>query len=122
MLGEGFIHGDAYPCNMLWDGDHAVLGDWDEVAHGPRELDLVNTHQGARFGRDLAERKAFTAAYGWDVTSWSGFPTLRAMRDLHTLAVYIERSDSGDALAATELQHRLTTLRHGDAMARWRAT
>ncbi|MGH3995680.1 MAG: phosphotransferase, partial [Pseudonocardiaceae bacterium] len=42
-LGSGWIHGDAYPGNTLWDGDRALLGDWDEVGTGPRELDLVNT-------------------------------------------------------------------------------
>lgn len=49
-LGYGWIHGDAYPGNTLWDSDEALLADWDEVGTGPRELDLVNTHQGARFG------------------------------------------------------------------------
>src|SRR6476661_3329516 len=47
-LGYGWIYGDAYPGNTLWDGKRALLGDWDEVGTGPRELDLVNTHQGAR--------------------------------------------------------------------------
>ncbi len=40
-LGLGFIHGDAYPGNTLWDGERVRLGDWDEVARGPRELDLA---------------------------------------------------------------------------------
>lgn len=120
-LGEGLIHGDAYPGNTLWDGDRAILGDWDEVAYGPRELDLVNTHQGARFGRSADDRAAFTEAYGWDVTKWSGFSTLRTMRDLHTIATYIERSNRGDVAASSELRHRVTTLREGDLDARWRA-
>lgn len=110
-LGEGLIHGDAYPGNTLWDGDRPILGDWDEVACGPRELDLVNTHQGARFGRSLAQRQAFSAAYGYNVTAWPGFEVLRAARDLHTLAVFIERTDAGDDSAAAELAHRIRTLR-----------
>ncbi len=114
------IHGDAYPGNTLWDGDRAILGDWDEVAFGPRELDLINTHQGARFGRGLTERTAFSDAYGWDATRWSGYPTLRAMRDLHTLAAYIERGQT-DPRAAAELRHRIRTLRDRDLAARWRA-
>lgn len=118
-LGEGFIHGDAYPGNTLWDRDLPILGDWDEVAHGPRELDLVNTHQGARVGRSLAQRDAFTGTYGWDVTRWSGFLVLRNMRDIHTLAVFIERADSSNEPAAAELQHRLRTLRQYQLDASW---
>lgn len=120
-LGEGLIHGDAYSGNMLWNGDQAILGDWDEVAYGPRELDLANTHHGIRFGRSAAEREAFSEAYGWDVTTWNGFSTVRAMRDLHTLAVYIERSKAGDTAAGAELAHRVRTLRSGDTAARWHA-
>jgi Ser/Thr protein kinase RdoA (MazF antagonist) len=120
-LGIGFIHGDAYPGNTLWDGDRAVLSDFDEVALGPRELDLINTHQGARMGRSQVERDAFTAAYGWDVTTWDGYPTLRAMRDVHTLAAFIERATAGDQAAAAEVEHRIATLRAGDIAARWRS-
>lgn len=118
-LGYGWIHGDAYPGNTLWDDDRALLGDWDEAGTGPRELDLVNTHQGVRVGRPRAEREAFTAAYGYDVTEWSGFPVLRAMRDLHTLGVYIRLADAGDEKSAAELAFRLNTLHRGDIDARW---
>lgn len=118
-LGVGLIHGDAYPGNTLWDDDRVLLGDWDEVATGPRELDLVNTHQGARMGRSSAERAAFSAAYGWDVTTWDGYGTLRAMRDLHTLAAFIQRGTDGDTLAANEVTHRIATLKADDITARW---
>lgn len=118
-LGIGWVHGDAYPGNTVWDGDLVRLGDWDEVSVAPRELDLVNTHQGVRFGRYAAERDAFTAAYGWDVTTWTGYPTLREMRDLHTLAAFIDRAAGGDNAAGAELQHRIRTLRVGDTTARW---
>lgn len=118
-LGVGFIHGDAYPGNTLWDADGVRLSDWDEIALGPRELDLVNTHQGARVGRSMEERNAFTEAYGWDVTAWPGFAVLREMRDLHTLAAYIDRAATGDAKAAAELRHRVATIKSGDTSALW---
>jgi hypothetical protein len=120
-LGHGWIHGDAYPGNTLWDDDRALLGDWDEIGTGPRELDLVNTHQGARFGRPQAERHAFTAAYGYDITAWPGFPVLREMRDLHTLGSYIRLADAGNERAAIELDFRLDTLKRGDSDAQWNA-
>lgn len=118
-LGTGFVHGDAYPGNTLWDCERVILGDWDEVAHAPRELDLANTHRGARTGRPAAECEAFSVAYGWDVTRWSGYSVLREMRDLHTLAAYIRRSERGDSAAIEELRHRLRTLRQHDPEARW---
>jgi Phosphotransferase enzyme family len=118
-LGEGFIHGDAYPGNMLWDGDTPILGDWDEIARGPRELGLINTHQGARTGRSVADRDQFNRAYRWDVTSWPGFETLREMRDLHTLAAYVERSNRHDDPALNELRSRIRSLRRGDRARRW---
>ena len=120
-LGYGWIHGDAYPGNTLWDGTRALLGDWDEVGTGPRELDLVNTHQGVRFGRPQAERDAFTAAYGYDVTAWPGFSVLWEMRDLHTLGSYMRLADAGNERAAIELGFRLATLKRGDADAQWNA-
>jgi hypothetical protein len=110
------------PGNALWDGQLVRLGDWDEVARGPRELDLVNTHQGARFGRSAEERQAFNVAYGWDVTAWPGYPILREMRDLHTLGAFSERAARGDDAAAAELRRRVATLRARDANSRWRAS
>lgn len=118
-LGVGPVHGDAYPGNTLWDGDRVLLGDWDEVAIAPRELDLVNTHQGARLGRTMAERQAFTDAYGWDVTAWPGFAVLREMRDIHTLGAYLNRAARGDEAAAAEVRYRVQTLRAGDRTAPW---
>lgn len=118
-LGFGFIHGDAYPGNTLWDGDRALLGDWDEIGTGPRELDLVNTHQGARFGRTQTERGAFNTAYGYDITAWAGFPVLREMRDLHTLGSYIRLADTRNEQAVTQLRHRIGTLKRGDVNAPW---
>lgn len=120
-LGIGLIHGDAYPGNTLWDGAHPLLGDWDEVSIGPRELDLVNTHQGSRFGRSAVERQRFSAAYGYDVTGWPGFAVLREMRDLHTLASYIRLADEGVTPAHTELTFRLQTLKAGQDHVRWNA-
>lgn len=118
-LGEGFAHGDAYPGNTLWDGDRVLLGDWDEIALAPRELDLANTYQGTRFGRTRDQLDAFRDAYGWDVTAWSGFENLRTLRDLHTLGSYIKRADGGDTFATSELQHRVRTLQNGQEEEIW---
>ncbi|MFE7130808.1 phosphotransferase [Streptomyces sp. NPDC057638] len=119
-LGHGLVHGDAYPGNTLRDGTIVRLGDWDEAATGPRELDLANTIQGGfRFGRTQAEIDAFTHAYGHDPRTWPGLNVLIGMRDLHTLGAFIRRADRGDTHAARELHHRLHTLRTGHHTARW---
>ncbi|MEV6138192.1 aminoglycoside phosphotransferase family protein [Nocardia sp. NPDC051990] len=110
-LGHGMVHGDAYPGNTLWGPSGALLGDWDEISIAPRELDLINTIQGARFGTTPTEIDGFVAAYGWDVRQWDGFPLLREMRDLHTLNAYIRHASQGDAAAAQELENRLRSLR-----------
>ncbi|MFI9588604.1 phosphotransferase [Streptomyces sp. NPDC052236] len=120
-LGRGLLHGDAYPGNTLWDGAAARLGDWDEAAVGPREIDLANTFQGVRFGRTTMELNDFSLRYGLDIRHWPGLPVLRKIRDLHTLGSYIRRADRGDQAAANQLTYRMETLRGGDELAQWAA-
>ncbi|WP_234543807.1 phosphotransferase family protein [Streptomyces shenzhenensis] len=118
-LGQGHIHGDAYPGNTLWGGDGVRLGDWDEAAFGPREIDLANTFQGVRFGRTAADLDEFSLRYGYDIRRWDGLPVLRAMRDLHTLGAFIRRADRGDRAAGEQLSHRIATLVDGSETASW---
>ncbi|MCF3172549.1 aminoglycoside phosphotransferase family protein [Streptomyces sioyaensis] len=118
-LGQGLIHGDAYPGNTLWNDSAARLGDWDEAAIGPREADLANTFQGVRFGRTSTELRAFSDAYGYDLTDWPGLSVLTELRDLHTLGSFIRRADLGDLEAAAQLVFRLDTLQRGDRTKSW---
>ncbi|WP_328411963.1 aminoglycoside phosphotransferase family protein [Nocardia sp. NBC_00403] len=121
-LGRGMVHGDAYPGNTLWGPRGVLLGDWDEISIAPRELDLMNTIQGLRFGTSESEIIDFVAAYGWDVRQWDGFALLREMRDLHTLNAYIRQASQGDSAAERELNDRLRTLRNPEfAEPRWNA-
>ncbi|WP_435211970.1 phosphotransferase family protein [Streptomyces sp. bgisy034] len=120
-LGHGLIHGDAYPGNTLWAYQDVRLGDWDEAAYGPREIDLANTFQGARFGRTTEELDAFSSQYGYDIRRWPGLQVLCEIRDLHTLGSYIRRADRGDTAAAQQLSYRIETLRSRDGRARWAA-
>ena len=50
VLPYGLMHGDAHRGNMIRTGDGFLLCDWDGVCAGPREIDLIPTLQGARFG------------------------------------------------------------------------
>ncbi|MGC7103158.1 phosphotransferase family protein, partial [Amycolatopsis lurida] len=116
VLGVGLIHGDAYPGNLLHTPAGPILGDWDEVATGPRELDLANTVQGMRFGRSAHDVDAFTAAYGYDPRTWRGLTVLTGMRDLHTLGSFLRRAQRGDTAALEQVQHRITTLRENPVL------
>ena len=119
-LGVGLIHADVYVGNLLWSGDSrdVVLGDWDSVCLGPREVDLAPTFTATRFGLDPAALDQFIRSYGYDLRTWAGYPTLRAMRELSTLTALV-RLTPVDPSSAQELQHRLDTLQRGDSAALW---
>jgi aminoglycoside phosphotransferase (APT) family kinase protein len=121
-LGHGLVHGDAHLGNVLRDTTRGrpVLADWDPVAYGPREWDLVLIAGDDRFGLPATDRAAFAAAYGFDVTTWSQWTILRDLRELHSLAAYIRLAPSVPA-AAAELDHRIGTLRTGDRGTVWHA-
>jgi aminoglycoside phosphotransferase (APT) family kinase protein len=122
-LGCGLIHGDLHTGNLLRDGERdggqgVVLGDWDSVCIGPREIDLVPMFAAPRFGVESAAVDRFAAAYGHDLRTWSGFRTLREIRDVSTLTVLL-RLAAVDSEAATELYRRIDSLRRGETTVVW---
>ncbi|MBT8228177.1 MAG: aminoglycoside phosphotransferase family protein [Dactylosporangium sp.] len=124
-LGIGVIHGDAWAGNLLWDSsaghDAVVLGDWDNVCVGPREVDLIPSwHAALRYGRGRAWSDAFARTYGYDLAKWSGFDTLLGMRDLVQLTGPLRRAPAEPALAAA-LRQRFDAIRSGDRTGVWRA-
>jgi hypothetical protein len=124
-LGHGVVHGDAWAGNLLWHtaaGPEAVvIGDWDWVSVGPREIDLIPTwHAAIRYGRGERWANAFTHVYGYDLAAWHGFPTLLAMRDLVQLTGPLRRARDNARFAAA-LRQRLDGIRAGDLQAAWQA-
>jgi aminoglycoside phosphotransferase len=117
VLPAGMIHGDAWRGNLLRDGNRVVLLDWDTVSTGPREIDLVPTLQATRFGLPNTEREAFVTAYGQDIRSWNGYPTLLEMRELSTLSAILRDAYANPAVGQ-ELGVRIRSLRTGDSQ-RW---
>jgi len=120
-LGQGMIHGDAWAGNLLWDAGtgRAVLGDWDWVSRGPREIDLIPTwHAASRYGKGDAWSRAFIAEYGYDLADWPGFRLLMHMRDLVQLTGPIRRASAGGAYVHV-LRQRLDGLRAGDTASVW---
>jgi aminoglycoside phosphotransferase len=117
----GLIHGDAHINNLIrTPAGQVVLGDWDHVAVGPREWDLLQIHYTRRrFGRPSDEDiEAFTKAYGWDVLDWPGLDMLIAIREITGLSPYI-RTARAKKFSRRELAERLNSLRSGDTAALW---
>jgi len=112
-LQAGLIHGDAYRGNLLRDGHCVVLADWDEVSTGPREIDLIPTLQGTRFGLSKHERDAFITAYGHDLRTWDGYPVLCEIRELSTMSALL-REARANVVAMREVHVRIRSLRTGD--------
>jgi hypothetical protein len=98
VLGHGLIHGDAWAGNPLrtpaaaHSPDGVVLGDWDRVAHGPREVDLIPTwHAAHRYGKGASWTRDFVHRYGHDLTDWS------ASRRCSPCATSLRSADRCDA-------------------------
>ncbi|MER5649071.1 aminoglycoside phosphotransferase family protein [Streptosporangium sp. NPDC002524] len=112
-LPYGLVHADAHRGNLIRTSGGFLLCDWDGVCAGPREIDLIPTLQGGRFGLTERQRADFSEAYGYDATTWEGYPVLRDMRELRTLTAVL-RNAHRDRTAREELRHRLDSLRAGD--------
>ena len=124
-LGYGLIHGDAWAGNLLWDRTTdpttAILGDWDWVSHGPREVDLIPTwHATRRYGRTAVWTKAFADVYGYDLTNGPGLETWMRMRDLVQLTGPLRRARHSHRHREA-LHERLSAIRAGDTTSTWLA-
>ncbi|WP_433234851.1 phosphotransferase family protein [Actinomadura nitritigenes] len=114
------VHGDAWIDNLLRHQDgHVVLGDWDSVAIGPREWDLIHSYHGQRrFGLSPTDVDTFAAAYGYDLREWAGYETLMQIRDVYAIGIHI-RNAPGDPFSRQELEHRLTSLKTNATTVPW---
>jgi hypothetical protein len=113
VLRPGLIHGDAHHRNMLWDSaaGRGVLCDWESVAVGRPEWDLVTVEVHCRrFGHDPVEYEKFCRAYGFDIRDWSGYPWLRDLRELRMITTNAYKSAPGSA-SAREVLRRIEGLR-----------
>lgn len=119
VLGAGLVHGDAHAGNLIDAPGGPLLGDWDSVSRGPRELDLTPTSMWSRFGRPHAEWRSFCAAYDADPGRLPLLPILRRLRELHALAAYVRNAD--EPATRAELSKRIASLMTGDETVVWRA-
>lgn len=113
------LHGDPQHGNALWDGDRAVLSDWESVVVGPAEWDLVTIEiHCRRFGHPPDTYAAFCNAYGRDIRKWAGFPLLRDVRELRMIATNARKSAPGSP-SAMEVRRRIAELRGAQTTSTW---
>lgn len=119
LIPPGVIHGDAHLGNLIASPTGPVLCDFDSTSVGPREWDLTPVAVGAlRFGYCPDVHRSLADAYGADVTTWPGFPTLRRLRELQLVTSVLPVLDANPALLP-QWQHRLNTFRDNDYHTLW---
>jgi hypothetical protein len=118
-LARGLVHGDAHPGNVIVGPAGPVLCDFDSSSIGPPEWDLTPLAVGReRFGDPVGRYRMLVDGYGFDVTSWAGFPVLKTVRELKltTSVLPILRSHPS---VREELRRRLDDLRDGRSDIHW---
>lgn len=111
--GASVVHGDAWAGNVAVDGTGtAWIVDLERFSVGPPEWDLVSTAvRMTSFGTlDAAGYRQFCDAYGYDVTAWAGFETLRDIRELRACSYMLQHAAT-DAAARAEADRRVACLR-----------
>ncbi|WP_459648490.1 phosphotransferase family protein [Kitasatospora sp. Ki12] len=119
VLPPGLLQGDPQHRNALHHRDAAVLCDWDTACFGPPELDLVTVEiHCRRFGYGRSHYREFADAYGFDVTSWQGYPVLCGLRELRMITTNAKRAPYGSPTLA-EVRRRIQGLRSGQDQFGW---
>lgn len=126
-LPHGPIHGDAHTGNLLLrqrprrpgPDPTALICDPDGICNGPREWDLVPTAHGTtRFGRSRAEYDDFATAYGFDLLTSPGWPTVSRLREVQVVTSVID-AFTGRPQLASQLALRLRSMLAEDTTAIW---
>jgi aminoglycoside phosphotransferase (APT) family kinase protein len=120
-LHAGPVHGDAHVENLMITTDGPVMIDFERFAWGHPEWDLSVTateYQTAGWWTQ-DEYARFVAAYGFDVTSWDGYPVLRAVHELK-MTSWLAQNVAESRDVADEVAARIGTLRGQVPPGNWR--
>lgn len=118
-LPTGAVQGDPQHRNALRDGQRTVLCDWDTAAFGQPEWDLVTVEiHCRRFGYDTEHYQKFARAYGFDVTTWPGYPVLRELRELRMVTSNARKSHHTPG-TLKEVRRRISGYREDNTKLRW---
>lgn len=120
VLPRAVIHGDANIGNVLKTRRGAVLFDLDGVCWGPPEWDLVLTALYRELGwHSDEEYRAFCDAYGFDVTTWDGYPVFKRIRELRMVSWLAQKAGESREIDE-EIHRRLADLTDPRRPRRWR--
>ncbi|MCS0634128.1 hypothetical protein NX801_00295 [Streptomyces sp. LP05-1] len=87
---------------------------------GQPEWDLVTVEVHCRrFGHGQEHYQAFADAYGWDVTRWSGYRTLAAIRELQMITTNARKVPDAPR-SLEEIKRRVEGIRHRDEHMLWK--
>jgi aminoglycoside phosphotransferase (APT) family kinase protein len=115
----GVIHGQAEVGNVLLRAGDPVFIDFERVAIGPREWDLIDTAVTVtRFGLPEHHYRDFADAYGFDVRAWSSYQTYRALWELRAIT-WLMRHGRHRPEVSREIEVRLQSWRDGNPNTRW---
>lgn len=118
---KGPVHGDAHVQNLMVDrSDRVILIDLERFGYDHPEWDLMVTateHHSLGW-QTPQEYGAFVGAYGRDLRSWEGFPTLRSLQEFNMTTWLMQNVSESDETAA-EYARRIASLRDEDAPRDW---
>ncbi|WP_308118179.1 phosphotransferase enzyme family protein [Streptomyces buecherae] len=117
------LHGDAWRGNLVRTGIGPLMMDLERFSVGPPEWDLVSTAIGHTTTGSVSPREyeTFCAAYGADVTQWTGYPVLAGIRELR-MATYAALHAARHPQWVDQAQYRIDCLRgrHGPRPWHWK--
>lgn len=116
-------HGDAHVQNlMLTQTGEILLIDFEGFCWGHPEWDLATTATEYITAGFWTRRQylEFAESYGYDITSWAGFPTIRRAREVSMTTWLMQNIANSPALRA-EYEKRMMTIRRGRPGEHWSA-
>jgi len=119
-LPEAVNHGDAHVQNLMITDGRAELIDFEGFCWGHPEWDLAMTAtEYVTAGFWTPEQYGqFVDAYGFDVSTWSGFDVLRRAREISMTTWLMQNIDEAREIRA-EFDKRMTTIRTGRPTVSW---
>lgn len=119
LFPQTVIQGDPQHRNALHADAGTVLCDWDTVTLGHREWDLATIEiHCRRFGHGNEHYKPFADTYGFDITTWSGFPVIRDLRELRMISTNARKLAQAPHTRG-EVERRIEGLHQEKTSMRW---